>query len=83
MRVLVALLFLVAFGLAQQTKFSNCSQLNKVYPAGIGRAGAVDKVRAGQPRVTNFRVNTQLYNQIISRNGNLDRDKDGIACERR
>jgi hypothetical protein len=60
-----------------QQKFANCTELRKVYPNGVGRAGAVDQVSSGAP-VTNFTVNDALYNSL---NGNFDRDNDGIACE--
>jgi hypothetical protein len=57
--------------------FRNCSALNRVYPHGVGRYGARDHTRTGNP-VTNFRRSTRLY----LRNRGLDRDKDGIACEK-
>jgi Excalibur calcium-binding domain len=41
--------------------------------------GARDQT-SGEP-VTNFRRSTRLYNQAMSYNRGLDRDKDGIACE--
>jgi hypothetical protein len=60
------------------TKFANCTAANQYYPHGIGRVGAVDHT-SGTPPVTNFYVNTNLYQA----NTALDRDRDGIACERR
>jgi Excalibur calcium-binding domain len=36
-----------------------------------------------QPRVTNFKRSTVLYNTAMRYNRGLDRDKDGIACEKR
>ncbi len=56
--------------------FANCADMNAVYPHGVGRSGAVDHT-SGTP-VTNFYVNTALYNANTAR----DRDGDGIACER-
>jgi hypothetical protein len=32
--------------------------------------------------VTNFKRRTRLYNLAMSYNRGLDRDKDGIACEK-
>jgi len=32
--------------------------------------------------VRNFKRNTRIYRLAISYNKGLDRDKDGIACER-
>lgn len=82
---LVILFCLVALAaipnvLAQVKKFPNCEALNKVYPHGVGRPGAKDKVSSKKPRpVPNFAVNAALYE---ANRGKLDRDKDGIACER-
>lgn len=60
--------------------FANCTQLNKVYPHGVGRSGARDKGTSKSFRpVTNFKRNTAVYNA----NKKSDRDKDGIACEKR
>lgn len=62
--------------------------MNNVYPHGVGRSGARDKTSTGD-RVTNFRVSDRTY----ARNDggsprypgeyDLDRDNDGIACERK
>lgn len=62
---------------APAKKFSNCAKLNKVYPHGVGRPGAVDHT-SGEP-VTNFTRNRKVYKQ--NKKGR-DRDKDGIACEK-
>ena len=56
-------------------KFQNCEKLNAVYPHGVGKPGAKDKGGS----VTNFEVNADVYNLNTGR----DRDKDGIACEKR
>ena len=64
---------------AKVQKFANCAALNKVYPHGVGKAGAHDHVRGNTKPVTNFTVNTAVYNANTAR----DRDKDGVACERR
>jgi hypothetical protein len=58
-------------------RYPNCKALNKRYPHGVGRWGARDHTRSGDP-VTNFRRSNLLYRQ----NRGLDRDKDGIACEK-
>ena len=47
------------------------------YPHGAGKVGAHDKT-SGVP-VTNFKRSNRLYYL----NRGLDRDKDGIACEKR
>ena len=60
------------------TKYPNCKKLNAKYPHGVARKGAKDHVSSGQP-VTTFKVNDALY----AANKHLDRDKDGVACEKR
>jgi hypothetical protein len=57
--------------------YPNCKTLNKRYPHGVGRVGARDHTASGNP-VTNFRRSNLLYRA----NRGLDRDKDGIACEK-
>jgi hypothetical protein len=65
---------------AAKYKFKNCTAMNKVYPHGVGRKGARDHTSG--KKVTTFKVSTSLYNKIIRYRSGLDRDKDGIACER-
>ena len=79
-------LFLIALAFAVGTAeaaapplYKNCTNLNKRYPHGVGKVGARDHT-SDEP-VTNFRRSTRLYNQAMSYNRGLDRDKDGIACE--
>ena len=60
--------------------YKNCTNLNKRYPHGIGKAHARDHT-AGKP-VTNFVRSDRLYRIAMSYNRGLDRDKDGVACER-
>lgn len=59
------------------TRYGNCKSLNSVYPHGVGKAGAVDHTSG--VKVRNFKVSYALY----TANKGLDRDKDGIACEKR
>ena len=71
---------------AAPKSYKNCTELNKVYPHGVGRTGAKDKT-SGKP-VTTFRVNSTVYsyNDGGARHVgeyDLDRDNDGIACEKR
>jgi hypothetical protein len=68
-----------AQGIHHATSYKNCDALNRVYPHGVGRKGARDIVRGKTRPVTNFTVNTAVYNANKAR----DRDKDGIACEKR
>jgi hypothetical protein len=51
--------------------------LNRVYRHGVGRVGARDRTKSGDP-VRNFKRSNLLYSQNKAR----DRDKDGVACEK-
>ena len=66
---------------ARPAMYKNCTALNKVYPHGVGRAKAVD--RTSGKRVTTFKRSTKAYAKAMKYNKGLDRDKDGIACEKR
>jgi hypothetical protein len=59
-------------------KFTNCAALNEVYPHGVAKKGARDKVTGKTKPVTAFKTNTASYTV----NKGRDRDKDGIACEK-
>jgi uncharacterized membrane protein len=58
----------------------NCTQLNKKYPHGVGKVGANDQ--SSGRKVTNFKKSNSLYRTAMSHNRGLDRDGDGIACEK-
>jgi hypothetical protein len=60
--------------------YKNCTNLNKKYPHGVGKVGARDRSKSGDP-VTNFRRSNKIYKTAMSWNQGLDRDKDGVACE--
>jgi Excalibur calcium-binding domain len=60
--------------------WDNCTKVHTRYPHGVGKRYAHDKT-SGTP-VTNFKRSTLLYNRAMSYNRGLDRDKDGIACEK-
>jgi excalibur calcium-binding domain-containing protein len=62
-------------------KWKNCTVVNQTYKHGVGKAKAKDKT-SGTP-VTTFKRSDSLYNQAMKANKGLDRDKDGIACEKR
>jgi Excalibur calcium-binding domain len=59
------------------TRYPNCKALNAKYAHGVGKVGARDKT-TGTP-VTTFKRSNSLYRI----NAGRDRDKDGIACEKR
>ena len=60
--------------------YKNCTNFNKRYPHGVGKLTARDRT-SGTP-VTNFTRSTRVYNIAMRWNKGLDRDKDGIACEK-
>ena len=59
--------------------YTNCTALHADYPHGLGRPGAHDHVSGHSKPVTTFDVLARLY----TANLRLDRDHDGIACEKR
>jgi hypothetical protein len=65
---------------AVSAPWKNCTQVNKKYSHGVGKVGARDKT-SGTP-VTTFRRSNVLYRTAMRNNRGLDRDKDGIACEK-
>lgn len=64
---------------AATVTYKNCTALNKHYPHGVGKSGAHDRVSGSSKPVTNFTRSTATYRA----NAKSDRDKDGIACEKR
>lgn len=66
---------------AVPAQWKNCTVVNKRYPHGVGKAKARDRT-SGRP-VTTFRKSDSLYAQAMRANKGLDRDRDGIACEKR
>lgn len=59
--------------------YQKCAAMHAVYPHGVAKFGAVDKVRGKTKPVTTFTVITAIY----LANKHLDRDRDGVACEKR
>lgn len=63
--------------------YANCTALQKTYGHGIGRTNAHDVVRGSTKPVTTWRHDTAGYNKAVKANRDLDRDRDGVACEKR
>jgi Excalibur calcium-binding domain len=78
--MVVALIAATGVGARTPPLYKNCTNLNKKYPHGIGKAHARDHT-SGTP-VTNFTHSDRLYRIAMSYNRGLDRDRDGIACEK-
>jgi len=55
--------------------FKNCTEMNKVYPGGVAKVGAVNQggTTTQQPKYDNA---------LYLANKKSDRDGDGIACEK-
>jgi hypothetical protein len=66
---------------AVPARYKNCTNLQKTFKHGVGRSTARDHT-SGKP-VTTFTHNTKEYTKAVKANRSLDRDKDGIACEKR
>lgn len=69
--------------------YLNCTALNKVYPHGVGKAKAKDKVTGRAKPVTTFTRSDAVYarndggTKRYAGERDLDRDNDGVACEKR
>lgn len=67
--------------------YANCGALNAAYPYGVGRTHAHDHTANGHP-VANFKRSNTFYAYNDGRSPrhagehDLDRDNDGIACEK-
>ncbi|MCG7346438.1 excalibur calcium-binding domain-containing protein [Sporosarcina sp. ACRSL] len=61
---------------AAPAKFKNCTELNKTYPGGVAKDSKV-KNKGGKTKHKPF-VSAEIYKSHIK----MDRDKDGIACEK-
>lgn len=60
---------------ASAKAFKNCTELNKTYPGGVARPGAVNA--GGMTKLT-----PKFDKKLYEANKKSDRDKDGIACEK-
>ncbi len=64
--------------------YKNCTALNKEYAGGVARTGkAVNmKTVSGKKVRADSSYSPKVRAALYDRNKGLDRDKDGIACER-
>jgi hypothetical protein len=79
---------LIVFGLTVGTAaaripalYKNCTAFHTKYPHGVGKVGARDRTKSGDP-VTTFKRSNRIYAIAMRYNDDLDRDKDGVACEK-
>jgi hypothetical protein len=66
---------------AATTTTTTSATTGKLPPVVSGKVGARDRTTGDDP-VTNFRRSNRIYRTAMSWNKGLDRDKDGIACEK-
>lgn len=66
--------------IVQAKKFKNCTKLNKKYKGGVAKKG-VKYNKVGKKKRA-FKVRPKISNALYKANKSLDRDGDGIACEK-
>lgn len=90
-KFLITVLVLIATSLAglspamagESKKFKNCSALNKAYPGGVAKTGAIDMTKKKGKMVPAKPKKTPLIDDsIYGAHTKLDKDKDGVACEK-
>ncbi|HYO18443.1 MAG TPA: excalibur calcium-binding domain-containing protein [Dermatophilaceae bacterium] len=66
------------------TKYSSCKKLNKVYEGGVAKSNSVRNMKTvnGKKVGAESQCRTKVSKALYTKNKGLDRDKDGIACER-
>ncbi|MFE6166997.1 excalibur calcium-binding domain-containing protein [Viridibacillus arvi] len=70
--------------------YKNCTAFNKHYPKGVAKsANTKNKVVSRKSKQTTYKsmssgtkISSEIYKKAIKNNYDLDRDNDGIACER-
>lgn len=67
--------------------YASCKAFNQKYPYGVRKAAniknkVVKKNGKVEYRMTKATVSAKIYRTAMQQNTSLDRDKDGIACER-
>ena len=68
---------------AATVKYKNCKALNKVHASGVAKPGAQDTKKVNGKKVAITTNGIPTYDAATyKKNKNLDRDKDGIACEK-
>lgn len=61
-------------------KYKNCKALNKDFKHGVRKKGGKDVVRGDSDPVSTKLI--PIRKKIYNKNTHLDRDKDGVACEK-
>ncbi len=68
---------------ALAVSYANCTALQQTYAHGVGKATATDKVRGTTKPVTTWKKDTKAYQKAVAARPDLDRDRDGVACEKK
>ena len=75
-RILVFSIFAFSLALptsAQAAAYKNCAALRKIFPSGVAKSAIAAAKQSGSPKVS-----AKIYKQ----NKKMDRDNDGVACEK-
>lgn len=68
---------------AEDKKYQNCKALNKIYPGGVSKNGATDMTKKNGKAVKASPKKVPTIDDAgYKKNKGLDRDKDGVACEK-
>lgn len=65
-------------------KYANCSKLNSKYPGGVAKSAKSKNTKKvkGKKVPAKSKKSPVVNSKLYSANKKLDRDKDGIACEK-
>ncbi len=65
--------FLIPASGANAATFKNCTALRAKYPNGVAKSASAAKKQKAKPKVS-----ASVYKSVAK----MDRDKDGVACEK-
>ncbi|EZP29879.1 excalibur calcium-binding domain-containing protein [Microbacterium oleivorans] len=60
--------------------FANCTAMHKVYKGGVAKSGVKYNKVNGKNKA--FKIKPAISTALYNANKKMDRDKDGIACEK-
>jgi excalibur calcium-binding domain-containing protein len=67
---------------AAVTTYRNCASLNRVYKHGVKKSSSSKDVVRSNGKITKKSSSAKTSAALYQANKKLDRDKDGIACEK-
>ena len=67
---------------AATKSYKNCTALNKVYKHGVKKSSGTKNVVRSNSTTTRKTSAAKVSKTLYAANQKLDRDKDGIACEK-